>query len=142
MAKSSRFAVAVHVLTLLAHEKGKALTSDYIAGSVNTNPVVIRRVLSLLAKAGLVSTAEGAGGGTVLGKAAGRINLADVLQAVEQGEYFVLPPNDPNPLCPVGRCVQTVLGNYLDEFKEVVEKAMSKVTVADILEDVKAGRKS
>lgn len=141
MAKSSRFAVAVHVLTLLAHEEGKALTSDYIAGSVNTNPVVIRRVLSLLAKAGLVSTAEGAGGGTVLGKAAGKINLADVFQAVEQGEFFVLPPNDPNPLCPVGRCVQTVLGDYLDEFKEVVEKAMSKVTVADILEGVKTGSK-
>lgn len=139
MAKSSRFAVAVHVLTLLAHEEGKWLTSDYIAGSVNTNPVVIRRVLTLLSKAGFISTAEGAGGGTMLANSAGSITLADVSRAVEQGEFFSLPPNDPNPLCPVGRCVQTILGEHLVRFQELAERAMSKVTVADILADVKAG---
>jgi Rrf2 family protein len=139
MSKSSRFAVAVHVLTLLAHEEERALTSDYIAGSVNTNPVVIRRVLGLLLRAGFITTTEGAGGGTMLARAAGRITLADVFCAVEQGEFFVLPPNDPNPLCPVGRCVQTVLGKYLEGFQEAVERAMSKVTVADILSDVKVG---
>jgi Iron-dependent Transcriptional regulator len=53
--KSSRFSVAVHILTLLAHEQGRALTSEYIAGSVNTNPVVIRRMLGLLSKAALES---------------------------------------------------------------------------------------
>jgi Rrf2 family protein len=141
MVKSSRFVVAVHVVTLLAHEEGKALTSDYIAGSVNTNPVVIRRILTQLSKAGLISTTEGAGGGTVLARAPRKITLAEVFEAVEQGEFFVLPPNDPNPLCPVGRCVQTILGEYLDGFKEVMEKAMSRVSVADILVDVKAGNK-
>jgi Rrf2 family protein len=141
MAKSSRFVVAVHVVTLLAHEEGKALTSDYIAGSVNTNPVVIRRILIQLSKAGLISTTEGAGGGTVLARAPGRITLAEIFEAVEQGEFFVLPLNDPNPLCPVGRCVQTILGEYLDGFKEVMVKAMSRVSVADIVVDVKAGNK-
>jgi len=141
MAKSSRFAVAVHVLTLLAYEEGKWLTSDYIAGSVNTNPVVIRRVLALLSKAGFISTAEGAGGGTVLASSAGSITLADVFRAVELGEFFLLPPNDPNPLCPVGRCVQTILREHLDGFQEVIERAMSQVTVADILADARARRK-
>ena len=141
MAKSSRFVVAVHVVTLLAHEEGKALTSDYIAGSVNTNPVVIRRILSHLSKAGLISTTEGAGGGTALARAPGKITLAQILEAVEQGEFFVLPRNDPNPLCPVGRCVQTILGQYLDEFKEVMEKAMNRVSVADILMGVNAANK-
>jgi Rrf2 family protein len=139
MTNSSRFTVAVHVLTLLAYEEGRALTSDYIAGSVNTNPVVIRRVLGLLSKAGLISTTEGAGGGTVLAKPPKRITLADVFHAVEQGELFALPPNEPNPLCPVGRCVQTILGEHLEGFQGLIERAMSRVSVAEILEEVKSG---
>jgi Rrf2 family protein len=138
MAKSSRFTVAVHVLTLLAHEDSKPLTSDYIAGSVNTNPVVIRRILSRLSAEGLISTTEGLGGGTLLSQSAKKITLGDVYRAVEQGELFALPPNDPNPLCPVGRCVQSVLGNYLDEFQEAVERAMERVTIADMLSGVQA----
>ncbi len=139
MTNSSRFTVAVHVLTLLAYEEGRALTSDYIAGSVNTNPVVIRRVLGLLSKAGLISTTEGAGGGTVLAKPAKRISLADVLHAVEQGELFAPPPNDPNPLCPVGRCVQTILGEHLERLQGLLERAMKRVCVAELLEEVKSG---
>jgi Rrf2 family protein len=138
MPSSSRFTVAVHVLTLLAHEEGRALTSDYIAGSVNTNPVVIRRVLGLLAKAGLVSTAEGAGGGTVLAKTAKKISLADIFAAVEQGDIFVLPRKDPNPLCPVGRSVQTILGDHLTHFQDALEKEMRRVTIADMLAEVVA----
>lgn len=141
MTRSSRSVVAVHVLTLLAHEEGRALTSDYIAGSVNTNPVFIRRVLGLLLKAGFVSTAEGVGGGTVLAIPARRITLAHVYRAVEQGDLFVLPPNDPNPLCPVGRSVQTILSEHLEGFKEVVERAMGEVTIADLLTEVKAKAK-
>jgi Rrf2 family protein len=140
MSKSSRFTVAVHVLTLLAHEEGRPLTSDYIAGSVNTNPVVIRRILSRLSAERLINTTEGLGGGTVLNRSAKKITLADVYRAVEQGELFALPPNDPNPLCPVGRCVQSVLGNYLDEFQEVIERAMARVTIADMLASVQASK--
>jgi len=142
MARSSRFTVAVHVLTLLASEEGRALTSDYIAGSVNTNPVVIRRVLSVLSSAGLVRTTEGVGGGTVLARAAGEITLAEVYRAVEQGDMFAFPPSDPNPLCPVGRRVQAVLEKYLDEFQTVLEQAMARVTIAQMLTGVQAaGRK-
>jgi Rrf2 family protein len=141
MGKNSRFAVAVHVLTLLAYEGGKALTSDYIAGSVNTNPVVIRRVLGLLVKARIVRTTEGAGGGATLVTPPNEITLVKILRAVEQGEFFMLPPNDPNPRCPVGRSVQAILGQRLDEFQEVIEQALSRVTVADLLADVKAERR-
>jgi Rrf2 family protein len=130
--------VAVHVLTLLAHEEGQALTSDYIAGSVNTNPVVIRRILSLLAQAGLVSTTEGAGGGTTLAQPAETITLGTVYRAVEPGDLFGATRNDPNPLCPVGRCVQTVLTNYLEQFETALENQMDKVTVADVLKGVRS----
>ncbi len=142
MTRSSRFAVGVHVLTLLAHEERRALTSDYIAGSVNTNPVHIRRILGLLLEARLVRTTEGAGGGTALAVSASKITLAQVFRAVEQGGWFALPPHDPNPLCPVGRCVQTILHDHLKGFEAVIEQAMGKVTIADMLKEVKTqGRK-
>jgi Rrf2 family protein len=135
---SSRFTVSVHVLTLLAHEDGRAVTSDYIAGSVNTNPVVIRRVLGLLAKAKLVESAEGAGGGTKLARPAGKITLAAVFSAVEQGELFSMPRKDPNPLCPVGRSVQKIVGRHAARFEQAVAREMDQVTIANMLSDVRA----
>jgi Rrf2 family protein len=138
---SSRFTVAVHVLTLLAHEDGRALTSDFIAGSVNTNPVVIRRTLGLLAKAKLVNSTEGAGGGSVLARPADRITLADVFYAVEQGELFSLPRNKPNPACPVGKSVQDVLGGHVARFEKEMGRQMKQVTVADLLNGVRANRR-
>ena len=96
MTKSSRFVVATHCLTLLAYGDGEAMTSDYIAGSVNTNPVVVRRILGMLAKAGLVTTHEGAGGGVRLAKSANDIDLRTVFAAVEPDELFAPHPQDPN----------------------------------------------
>lgn len=141
MAESSRFTVAVHVLALLAYEQGKALTSDYIAGSVNTNPVVIRRALALLKKAGLVCSTEGAGGGTTLARSAERITMADVFKAVEpNGDFFGSPRADPNPLCPVGRSVQGIVRQHGVKFERTVEREMKQVTLADVLRDVRAGK--
>lgn len=138
MAANTRFTVAVHILTLLADEKDRPLTSDYIAGSVNTNPVVIRRALSLLGKAGLVSATEGAGGGSTLARPATRITLADVRGAVEPGGMFAGTRSDPNPLCPVGRRLQSVLKEYMQDFEKALKKQMSAVTIADVLKAVRS----
>jgi Rrf2 family protein len=135
--KSTRFTVAVHVMTLLASEEGHPITSDYIAGSVNTNPVVVRRALGLLTKADLVKTIEGTGGGAMLAKAASKISLADVFRAVEQGELFSLPRAKPNPRCPVGKSVQGILAEHTANVEKAIEKEMEQVTVADILDDVR-----
>jgi Rrf2 family protein len=133
MAENTRFSVAVHVVALLAHEKGRTLTSDYIAGSVNTNPVVIRRMLSLLNKAGIVVSTEGAKGGTTLARPAERITLGDVYRAVELDDLFGAARNAPNPLCPVGRRVQSVLKKHFQRFQTALENEMDEATVADVL---------
>src|SRR6476469_2221875 len=123
MPESTRMPVAVHILTLLAHEKGQALTSDYIAGSVNTNPVVIRRMLGLLSRAGLVSSTAGAGGGTSLARTAERSTMAHVFKAVEpDGQLFGSPRSDPDPLCPVGRSVQGIVKQHGVRFGQTVER--------------------
>jgi Rrf2 family protein len=134
--------VAVHILSLLAYQT-RALTSDHIAGSVNTNPVVIRRLLGLLRRAGLVKSAEGAGGGSALARPAGQITLAEVLAAVEgKAELFDAPRNGPNVLCPVGRCVQRVLRKRVKPVERAMRREMKKTTVADVLADIRsAGRR-
>jgi Rrf2 family protein len=133
MTRSSRFVVAVHVLTLLAYGGGEAMTSEYIAGSVNTNPVVVRRILSLLAKAGLVVTQEGAKGGVRLAKPAKDIDLRAVYAAVESDPLFALHPQDPNPACPVGGAIQAALEPTLDAAAAALLSSLAHTTVADVV---------
>jgi Rrf2 family protein len=133
MPQSSRFVVATHVLTLLAYGKGDAMTSECIAGSVNTNAVVVRRILAMLARAGLVATQEGAGGGVRLARSAADIDLRAVYAAVKADPLFALHPRDPNPLCPVGRTIQAALSPALDAAEEAMVGALAKTTVADLV---------
>jgi DNA-binding IscR family transcriptional regulator len=77
---NSRFAVATHILTLLEQSRGEPVTSEYIAGSVNTNPSLVRRLLGVLAKAGLTTSQMGTGGGALLARPASRITLGAVLE--------------------------------------------------------------
>src|SRR6185369_15311940 len=106
MRTSCRFAMAVHVLAVLAYKDGDRVTSAFLAGSVNTNPVIIRRLLLALQKAKLVETRKGAGFGSRLSRSPARINLAEVYRAVEDTEPFATPKQKPNTGCPVGNCMR------------------------------------
>src|SRR5258706_13942581 len=103
MGTSCRFAMAVHVLTVLAYHKDQRVTSTCLASSVNTNPVVIRRLLLALQAARLVKTRRGAGFGSQLARSPGRIQLAQGYRAVETEEPFFIPPAKPTQHCPVGQ---------------------------------------
>jgi Rrf2 family protein len=140
MTISSRFAVAVHILTLLETGRGEPLTSEYMAGSVNTNPAVVRRILSMLARAGLTHARLGAGGGTTLARPAADITLRDVYRAVEcEGRLFALHHERPNPKCPVGRNIQAVLERATGAAQNALEDELAERTVAEVMAEVKAG---
>lgn len=139
MTISSRFAVSVHILTLLETGRGEPLTSDYIAGSVNTNPAVVRRILTRLARAGITTSRLGAGGGSLLARPAAEITLRDVYRAVECEErLFALHHEKPNPACPVGRHIQAVLDRATGAAQQALEEALADRTVADVMAEVKA----
>ncbi|MFN2532562.1 MAG: Rrf2 family transcriptional regulator, partial [Pyrinomonadaceae bacterium] len=129
MSTNSRFAVAVHVLTLMAWKGDEPLKSEQVAESVNTNPVVIRRILCELADAGLVVSQTGALGGSRLANDAAEMTLLDVYQALECGGVFSLHRQPPNPDCPVGVNIETVLGDVLQEVDAAVERVMSEITI-------------
>lgn len=135
---NSRFAVAVHTLTLIAQGEGEPVTSEYIAGSVNTNPSLVRRILSQLTRAGLTTSQMGTGGGALLARPADRITLRDVYRAVDGGELFALHREQPNPACPVGRNIQALLERRIDAATRALEAELDRTTIADALAEVNA----
>lgn len=133
--KNSRFSVGVHILTLLESEGGGPLSSEYIAGSVNTNPVVIRRLIAVLGRAGLVMSQPGAGGGTRLARPATDITLRDVYDAIEEPDLFALHQG-PNPKCPVGRHINAALAAHLTNASRAMRDALDEVTIATMVRSV------
>lgn len=133
---STRLTIALHVLTLLASSGGEPLTSEYIAGSVNTNPVVIRRLLGLLRRAGFVSSQPGNRGGWTLIRAAGDISVLDVRRAVNEGSPFAMHSQPPAVQCPVGRNIQSALGGVYTTAERAMEGELAKVTIDGLLRTV------
>lgn len=134
---NSRFAVATHILTLLHAMGDDPLTSDFIAGSVNTNPVVIRRLLQVLSTAGLTTGRLGAGGGATLARPATAITLLDVHRAVGEAAMFGQHPQGPNPACLVGRHIQASLDQTTRQAERALEDVLAGQTIADLVNDVK-----
>jgi Rrf2 family protein len=135
---SSRFAVAVHVLSMIAmSEDDEAVTSDFIASSVRTNAVVVRRLLGKLRQVGLVRIQPGPRGGARLVKPASKILLSDVYRAVEEGQVLSLHKNPPNPRCPVGRNIGGVLSGIFGEAEAAMEATLRRRTLADVVGEVK-----
>jgi Rrf2 family protein len=129
--------MAVHVLAVLAYKQGDSVTSGLLASSVNTNPVVIRRLLLALQQAKLVETRKGVGLGSRLSRSPARINLADVYRAVEPVEPFVMPPGRPNRACPVGSCIQAIVSEVFASAQDAMEAELGKTSLAAILSSIK-----
>lgn len=136
---NTRYTVAIHVLTLLAYCGPDALTSEFIAGSVNTNPVVIRRILARLRAAKLVASQAGPGGGWQLLRDPGKITLRDVLLTVERDPTFLLHSAPPNIECPVGKAIQTLLTCRFQSAQEAMERDLDRTTIAQLMTEVKDG---
>lgn len=136
MAANSRFAVAVHALTLLALEADERHSSRDIASSIATNPVVIRRLLAELARAGLVESTHGAKGGFRLAKPAGEISLLDVRSAVEDCGSLFAQREKRNEKCPVACRMGEILKGVFARVEAKVAPELKKTTLADIVRQI------
>ena len=128
---TSRFTVALHIFTCVEVFKDEyKVTSDFLAGSINTNPVIIRKILTQLKNAGLIEVARGTGGITVT-RPLSEITFFDVYQAiepVENGDLFHFHEN-PNPECPVGRNIHALLDQKLQAIQGAMEDEMKRYTL-------------
>lgn len=137
MAISSRFSVAVHILSLLEISKIERLTSEFIASSVNTNSVVVRRIMGMLNKAGIITTSPGVAG-AVISRPISQITLLDVYLAVEadhQDPLFSIH-NKPNPNCLVGKNIQYTLEQRFTQAQRAMENELANVTIEEVVSDI------
>ena len=136
---SSRFTLAVHIFACIdVFKDDYKITSDFLAGSTNVNPVIVRKILGQLKAAGLVEVARGSGGASIP-KPLSEISFLDVYNAVEcveNGELFHFHEN-PNTDCPVGRNIHAVLDDKLMRVQKAMETELSSITLEDIRRDTK-----
>ncbi|MCM1045746.1 MAG: Rrf2 family transcriptional regulator [Candidatus Gastranaerophilales bacterium] len=134
---SSRFTIAMHIFACIdTFEKEYKITSDFLAGSVNVNPVIIRKLLSQLKAAGLVNVQRGSGGASIA-RPLEEITLLDIYNAVkciENGELFHFHENT-NQDCPVGRNIHHILDDKLRQVQKAMEAEMQKITLAEVIRD-------
>jgi Rrf2 family protein len=137
--QNCRFAFAVHVMAVLALEKADCCPSSRLAQTVNTNPVVIRRLLIELQEAGLISTMRGPHGGALLRRRPEKVTLREIHQAVDQGDTFATHPNEPSSECPVGRKIGKVMQHIQDRANRALARELEKMTLADVLRELRRG---
>ncbi|MEV6421307.1 Rrf2 family transcriptional regulator [Streptomyces sp. NPDC051662] len=135
---SSRSAVAIHALAMLAHRRGGSLTSAEIADSLESNPVLVRRVLGRLRDADLVWSAEGRGGGWSLARAPRDITLYDAYAAVEEGRIFSRYTHPPSGACEVGRNIGDLLDAEFQSAERALEEQLGRTTIAGLLRQILA----
>lgn len=135
---NTRFAVATHILAYLAHAQGQPISSEVLAGSAGTHPVVVRRLMSTLREAGFVQSQRGAGGGTVLARPAAEITLLDVFRAVQETEpdLFQVGSTNPNAHCDLGRVMQQTLEDMFGPAIEAMRAALAAVTVQQVMQEL------
>ena len=138
MSDSQRFPVAAHALAYLAHKGAfsadQAASSAVLAASVPTNPVVVRRVTAMLARAGLIATRPGANGGSWLLRPPEDIRLDEVLKAVDGCAHLGSPPTGAKG-CPVGEHIPRQVAKALRAAELAAAMRLSRITVADLLAD-------
>ena len=129
--------MSVHILTVLAYKNGDHVSSDFLAASINTNPVIIRRLLLTLQQARLIETRKGAGLGSRLSRSPSRITLAEVYRAVNIPSPLSLPSRKPTGHCPVGHCITAVLQQVCDSAQTALEHQLARTTLASVLSEIK-----
>lgn len=133
---SSRFTIAMHILTYIATQDDEKITSDVLAKSIQVNPVIIRNILSQLRRAKLIAVKRGQGGTSIL-LPYDQITLYDVYRAVDSIKDNTLFSfhDDPNPNCPVGQNIHNILDDKLFSVQKAMEDQLKAITLKDVLVD-------
>ena len=128
------------MLAMLAKSGEEKMKSEYVAGSVNTNAVVIRRLLGQLNQANLVVSQTGASGGTRLARCPKEITLEEIYKAVSCGEVFALHGKSPDQDCPIGKNIEAILCKLQKEIDKSVVEKLSQYTLQNVFEMIEQGK--
>jgi len=134
---NSRFAISLHIMTILAEMGEELRSSEWIAGSININPVLVRKEIINLRNHGLVESKEGKNGGSTLAKPATKIFLSDIYAAVKPESILGNSKNNPNPDCRIGRQINQHLDTLYQEIEDTLLKKLGKKTLAEFCKQFK-----
>lgn len=126
---NTRFATALHILTLLADSEGEWLNSEWIASSINVNPVIVRKELGVLSEASLVQTRKGKVGGSTLAKASANITLDSVYLAVKNSDVLGKKNTNTNPKCTIGKDINEKLNDLFTSIDLLVINELKSKTL-------------
>ncbi len=130
MQANSRFTIAIHICLFLKFKGEVLVSSQQIAESVKTNPVVIRRLVGNLRDTGIIKSVAGAKGGFLLNKPANKINLWDIYLAIRENDFFYKPK--PNPECKVSSNLAVLVDDSYRQAELSMKTTLGKVTIADL----------
>ncbi len=130
---NTRFATTLHILTILAESKGEFLSSEWLAASININPVIVRKELSVLSEAGLVQTKKGKEGGSILAKPSTAITLDEIYLTVKKVDVLGKKNQHPNPKCSIGKEINKKLDQLFIEIDEKVISELHGKTLASFV---------
>jgi len=130
MTRSTRFPAAIHILTLLAIKKGQCCSSEWVAKSLGTNAVVVRRIVGLLQEAGFVTSHAGSQGGAMLAVEPENLTLRDIYDAVEDESVFCM--HDPHPKCPVACCVKQRVNDLINGAEDKMKAELARTKLSSI----------
>ena len=137
---SIKCSVAVHFLIFIHEAKGIAkVTSNLLAQSTGSNPVVIRNILSALKKAGLITVARGTGGAELCADPS-QITLYQIYSALEPNGLTSVMGIHPceGRSCPVAQNIRKVLEPPYHKIENAVKNAMEEITLQSIIDDFHA----
>jgi Rrf2 family protein len=132
MASNSRLAIAIHTAGILALRGNDPVTSELIATSVGTNPVVVRRIVGCLVRSGIVDVRKGAGGGAYLTRSPELVTIADIYSALDEDELFQLPGLGEQHDCPIRNAVRPILRDLFSGAEEALTTYLKGVSLADL----------
>ncbi|QIL46796.1 Rrf2 family transcriptional regulator [Vagococcus coleopterorum] len=135
MAFSTKVSVATHILTLIYLEGEKGITSDEIAGSIQTNPALVRKLLSQLKKGGLIESSPGPVP-TRLASKPEDMTLYQIYMAVEAPRDIFLLHEDTSQECIVGRNIQESLKGYVGQIEDRLNEELKTITLADVIKNI------
>lgn len=128
---SGKFAITTHILTLLAKFPKEFMASDFIAGSLNIHPVLVRKEIANLRKHHLVESKEGKNGGVKLSISPEKITLEEVFKITFDKATLGYSKNDPNPECPVGKKINTNLNVLYEGLNQTISNQLKTITLAE-----------
>lgn len=137
MASNSKLAIAVHAAGILAVRPRTPVSSVALAESVKTNPVVVRRILRVLAKSGLVEVTKGSGGGACLAREPESISVAEIYLALGEDDLFQVPELGEEHCCRVGREVRPILKEFFSEAESALTGYLETISLADVMRRVR-----